>query len=108
MSAAAVRLFIEGRTVLALDPQTNGVVATVHYGEDGGCSARFPDGDADTGQCGFIENRYWTRYSRFREGKRNEFFLVSQGSGRAQAYYADGRRAFLQVHEDPMTDRAAP
>jgi len=104
MSPAQIRRFIEGRTVLALDPASNVVVATVHYGADGTCEARFPSGDADTGQCGFVENRYWTRYTRFRDGARNEFFLVSKGAGRAQAYYADGRQAFLQVHEEQMPD----
>jgi len=104
MNAADVRRFIEARTVLALDPTSNDVVATVQYRADGTCTARFPDGDTDTGQCGFVEDRYWTRYTRFRDGARNEFFLVSHGVGRAQAYYADGRQAFLQVHEEQVPD----
>lgn len=105
MSAADVRRFIEGRTVLALDPLTRDLVATVRYDADGTCAAGFPNGDGDTGQCGFVDDRYWTRYTRFRNGKRNEFFLVSTGAGQAQAYYADGRQAFLQVHEEQMPDQ---
>lgn len=98
MTAPEVRRFIEGRTLLAVDPETDALVATVDYNPDRTCAARFPDGDQDTGQYGFVENRYWTRYSRFRQGTRNEFFLVQLGADRAQAYYADGRPAFLQIY----------
>jgi hypothetical protein len=98
MTAPEVRRFIEGRTLLAIDPATDELIATVDYNSDRTCVARFPDGEKDTGQYGFVENRYWTRYSRFRQGMRNEFFLVPSGADRAQAYYADGRPAFLQIY----------
>lgn len=99
MNADEVRRFIEGRRVLALDPDDDTLVATVEYHADGTCAARFPSGEADTGQFGFVEDRYWTQYTRFREGARNEFYLVPIAEGRAQAYFADGRVAFVQAHE---------
>jgi len=97
MNAAAVKRLLQGNTLIAIDPDSRELVATVTYERDGTCAASFPDGDSDTGAYGFVENRYWTQYRRFRSGLRNEFYLVSLGPDRAQAYYADGRRAFVQI-----------
>jgi hypothetical protein len=99
MKAEEVRRFIEGKTIQAFDPDSKDLVATVDYRRDGTCAARFPTGESDTGRFGFIGDRYWTQYTRFRGGGRNEFYLVEVDTGRAQAFYADGRRAFLQAPE---------
>jgi hypothetical protein len=100
MTAEDVRRFIEGQTTVVLDPITSEVVAIVSYELDGTCSSRFPNGDTDTGRYGFDGDCYWTRYTRFRDGKRHSFFLVPMGVGRAQAYFFDGKRAFLQVQKE--------
>lgn len=100
MSAADVRRFIEGKTTLVFDPQTGEEVACVTYGPDGICRTRFSNGQEDSGEYGFVDDCYWTRYKQFRGGGRNVFYLVSRGTGQAQAYFSDGRKAFLQVHED--------
>lgn len=100
MNANAVKSFLEGRSVYALDPQTRAVAACIDYGLDGRCLARFVNGDTDAGVYGFEGDCYWTRYDTFRDGKRHVFRLESRGPGVAQAYFADGRIAFLQSHSE--------
>lgn len=98
MDADEVRLFIEGRNVYIFEPESKAYHGVVHYGLDGRCAARFSDGATDVGVFGFDANRYWTRYDRFRGGQTHAFHLESLGPGIAQAYFADGKRAFIQAH----------
>lgn len=107
MNAAAVKEFLEGRRVYALDPQTRVVVACVDYGAEGQCVVRFLRGDTDTGVYGFEGGTYWTRYEKFRGGKKHSFRLKEQGPGVAQAYFTDGTVAFLQSHSENPADGAA-
>lgn len=97
LTAEEVHQFIAGRTVQSLDPETGELAATIAYREDGVCVARFADGSTDDGQYGFVGDCYWTRYATFRNGTENRFYLIRLGPDRAQAYFDDGRRAFLQI-----------
>ena len=102
MSPAEVRDFIFKRTVQAIDPETMKVVALITYNTDFTCRIEHLDTKAtDAGVYGFTDAVYWTTYETFRDGTTNNFALKEQGAGRAQAYYDDGRRAFLLVHTTP-------
>ena len=96
MTADEVQSFIRGATVRAIDPETEQMVATVSYLPDGTCQmARRGATAVEPGLYGFSDGLYWTRYAEFRDGTTNSFYLVEVGPGLAQAYFADGRRAFL-------------
>ena len=97
MDATAVRHCIEGKTIPALDPDTEETVACITYRADRSCHVRFADGTEDVGRYGFEDHYYWTQYNAFRGGTRNRFYLVDLGEGRAQAYHEDGRRAYIQI-----------
>lgn len=99
MSAAEVYAFIKGKKVYVFEPDTRNSVATILYGFDGSCDVKFATGETDVGEYGFEENYYWTRYSRFREGKVNYFFLQRHDEKSVQAYYKNGERAFLLSHQ---------
>ena len=75
MNAADVRMFIAGKTVRAIDPISNEFVATIAYGSDGSCTANFETGETDTGQYGFEGQCYWTRYEKFRAGRKHHTVL---------------------------------
>lgn len=96
MTEQEVYEFILGNSVDALDPDSLQTAANINYHADGSIKATFADGSTDTGQYGFTEHYYWTRYTKFRDGTLNEFYLVRSGVNEAQAYYKEGSRAFLQ------------
>ncbi|MEQ8348538.1 MAG: hypothetical protein RIB84_29335 [Sneathiellaceae bacterium] len=108
MTAAELRDFIFGRTVQARDPESGALVATVSYLADGTCRFARPGSDAvEQGVYGLAEREYWTRYTAFREGKPNSFYLVALAPDRAQAYHSDGRRAYLLVQQPGHGRRAS-
>ena len=92
-----VSAFLSGRTLLVIDPETRATLGKVTYNGDGTCHAVMDGGQESPGNWGLTENGYWTQYTHFREGKRHAFTLVRVGGDMAQAYFADGRRAFLQA-----------
>ena len=99
MSPAEVHDFIFKKTVQAIDPETMKVVALITYNPDFTSRIEHLDTKAtDAGVYGFTDAVYWTRYEAFRGGTTNNFALDSLAADRAQAYYDDGRRAFLLVH----------
>jgi hypothetical protein len=99
MSPAEVHDFIFGKTVQAINPDTMEVVAMITYNTDHTCRIEHLATKAvEAGVYGFTDAVYWTRYDAFRGGTTNNFALDSLAAGRAQAYYDDGRRAFLLVH----------
>lgn len=102
MSPEEVRAFLQGRLVHAFDPATRERVAAVFYGPDGTCRLTFANGEVDAGDYGFDGDLYWTRYRRFREGATHRFRLEAVGPGLAQAWFADGTRAFLQGHSETL------
>ncbi|MCR9176976.1 MAG: hypothetical protein NXI19_13350 [Alphaproteobacteria bacterium] len=102
MSPDEVREFILGKTVQAIDPETMNVVALISYDPGDTCRIEHLDTKVvDAGVYGFTDAVYWTTYETFRDGTTNSFALEYLGPGRAQAYYDDGRRAFLLVHTTP-------
>lgn len=96
MQADEVRRFLEGQKIYVFEPETHTLVAVVNYEPGGHCGFQFAAGDTDAGVYGFEGDAYWTRYEKFRNGERHVFHLESLGPGIAQAYFADGRKAFLQ------------
>jgi hypothetical protein len=96
MHADDVILFLEGRKIYVFEPDTHTLVAVVDYELGGRCAVQFSAGDADVGVYGFDGDAYWTRYEKFRNGETHVFHLKSLGPGIAQAYFADGTKAFLQ------------
>lgn len=99
LNSAELRAFMVDQTLHVFDPDSHAHVATVTYGEDS-CLAQFADGTEDRGQFGLSRDTYWTRYTRFRAGETNHFYLVQIAPQIVQAYHTDGRRAFLQ---SPLT-----
>lgn len=97
LNESEVREFLFGNRLFAIDPKTRKIVAEVTYESSGRCYAQFVTGDSDTGQWGLDGAYYWTRYTKFREGARSEFYLEWLGDGIAQAYHRDGTRAFIQA-----------
>lgn len=96
LSEVDLRQFISGETLFAYEPDSLKNAAKITYHSSGQCTAIFADGTQDTGQYGFSGDTYWTRYTRFRDGQIHHFYLVPTRSQVAQAYYADGSRAFIQ------------
>ena len=101
MSSQEAHAFLNDRTLHALDPDTREAVARVTYGGDGTCHAVMVSGESTPGVWGLTDTGYWTQYERFRDGERHEFTLVLISDRVAQAYFADGRRAFLQTPDLP-------
>ena len=97
MKAEDVRRFLEGQEIHVFEPETRALVAVVDYETGGRCGFRFLAGDTDVGVYGFEGDAYWTRYEKFRNGERHVFHLKSLGPAIAQAYFADGTKAFLQA-----------
>ena len=97
LSPTEVKQFIQGNLVDNFNPDTGEQVATSIYQADGRCRMSFAKGDADGGVYGFEDNVYWTRYKTFRDGQRHTFRLEHIDEGKAQAYFGDGSKAFLQV-----------
>lgn len=91
-----LKAFLFGQTVHAFDPDSRNLVATIAYGRDGTCEAVFADGTEDRGQFELSGDTYSTKYTRFRAGETNFFYLELLAPQVAQAYHTDGRRAFLQ------------
>lgn len=96
LTAEELKSFMAGKTLYAFDPDTKARVASVSYGSEGDCVARFADGTQDTAEWGLEGDTYWTRYANFRGGEVNRFTLDLIADQVAQAYHTDGRRAFLQ------------
>lgn len=97
LSPDAVRTFIFGRALYAFDPETGARAAKIDYRADGTCHVTMADGSLDNGVYGFQEACYWTQYRQFRDGVRHHFYLMQIDEHTAQAYFADGTRAFLQT-----------
>lgn len=95
MAAADLERFIHGRTVAAIDPETGATFARVTYRPDGVCIVAHQGGRLERGRYGFADGCYWTIYPTFRDGRKNSFYLTTEGPGRAQAWHDDGRRAYL-------------
>lgn len=96
MNGADVRSFLLGRKLAAYDPDTMARAAVVTYHTDATCQVDFADGTRDQGEYGFSEEIYWTRYRNFRAGETHQFRLTLLRPDVAQAYFADGRIAYLQ------------
>ncbi len=96
MAQCELRKFLFGNRVEAVDPESLERFTIVSYLKNGTCQFILPSGEAETGIYGFEDGYYWTRYSKFRGGKINRFSLIPGKNGSAQAYFADGRRAYLQ------------
>ena len=96
LSPRAVHDFISGQTLHAFDPETGARAASVTYRADGRVEAQFADGASDIGTWGLSGAQYWTRYTTFRDGEIHHFSLERIDADTAQAYHADGRRAFVQ------------
>lgn len=94
-------MFLTDRLLYAVDPDTGAEVARVTYNSDGTCHAVMAQGDDNPGVWGLTDTGYWTKYARFRDGMRHEFTLVRVNDEAAQAYFSDGRRAFLQTPQPP-------
>ncbi len=106
MKADEVRQFLEGRKIYIFEPETRALVAVATYELGGRVSFEFSAGDADVGVYGFDGDGYWTRYEKFRDGERHVFHLEALGPGIAQAYFADGRKAFLQSQSRDLSEIA--
>lgn len=96
MSSQEAGAFLTDRTLQAVDPDTGHVVGQVTYHSNGTCLAEMVSGEDSPGVWGLTDTGYWTRYETFRDGKRHAFTLVRVSDEAAQAYFADGRPAFLQ------------
>ena len=103
MQADDVRRFLEGQKIYVFEPETRALVAVVDYASGGRCGFRFSTGDADVGVYGFDGDAYWTRYETFRNGETHFFHLKRLGPGIAQAYFADGTKAFLQAQTPDLS-----
>jgi len=103
MQADDVRRFLEGQEIYVFEPDTRTLVAVVNYEKGGRCAFRFSTGEADVGVYGFDGDAYWTRYEKFRNGETHSFNLKSLGPGIAQAYFIDGKKAFLQAQTTDLT-----
>lgn len=101
MSTEEVQAFLTDRTLNAIDPESGDVVGYSIYRADGTCRVVMASGEDSPGVWGLTDTGYWTQYERFRGGMRHEFTLVRVGDRIAQAYFADGRRAFLQTPAPP-------
>ena len=106
MNDIDVRNFLQGQKLAAYDPDTLERVAIITYSVDGSCLAEFSDGTKSAGQYGFVEDRYWTQYDSFRNGEQHEFRLQPLRPQVVQAYFADGRRAFVQSPLLSLLDEA--
>lgn len=98
--------FLTAQTVHVFDPDTRAYVAEAVYHPDGKVEIRHADGRTDRGAWGADGHLYWTRYEAFRDGTRNSFFLEPLDAATAQAFFSDGRRAFLQSHKAALSDDA--
>lgn len=97
LTKAELQSFMVGQQLYAFDPMSLERVGHITYQTDGRCVVVFEDGTADQGDYGLLEASYWTQYAKFRDGKRNEFYLLPLDLDVAQAFFADGRRAFVQT-----------
>lgn len=96
LKADEIGEFLVGRPTYAFDPASLKRVATVIYDPNGTCRFWLEDGSKDAGLWGLVGDTYWTRYDAFRNGSKNVFYLKWVGPDVAQAYYEDGKPAFLQ------------
>ena len=101
MSSEEAGAFLTDRTLQAIDPDTGQVVGQVTYSSNGTCLAEMVSGENSPGVWGLTDAGYWTQYETFRDGKRHAFTLVRVNDEAAQAYFDDGRRAFLQQPRPP-------
>ena len=104
MTAEELRAFIEGATLNAFDARTGERAAVIRYDPDGRAHATFVDGTEEEGLWGIEAATYWTRYERFRGGGTNAFRLQEIAPGIAQAWFVDGRRAFIQTALEELPD----
>jgi hypothetical protein len=96
----AVKAFLMGHTIYSYNADTRLLGATITYQPDGTCTAEMADGSQDKGVWGLKGDTYWTRYDRFRDGTTNAFYLIEIAPQVMQAYFDDGRTAFIQT---PLT-----
>lgn len=106
LTGTSLHAFLTTQKVHVFDPDTHAPVATVQYGTDGQITMRHADGRTDHGHWGLDGDTYWTRYAHFRDGTLNRFYLEPVDAATAQAYFGDGRRAFLQSHNPSLPDPA--
>lgn len=105
MNEAELHAYVYGKTLYAFEPDTLLDGANVTYNTDGTCTAVLPDGTTDNGVYALEGDTYWTRYENFRDGTTNRFRLTLIGDEVAQAYYTDGRRAFVQSPHQSLAGR---
>lgn len=97
LTSSGVKAFVLGQTLDCFDPESGVLAATIEYFENGTCHAAMADGTSDDGRYGFERELYWTQYRWFRNGSLNRFFLLEINHSTCQAYFEDGRKAFLQI-----------
>ncbi len=96
LTADEVVAFLNGRALDCFDPDTGALAATIEYLTDGTCRTAMADGATDEGRYGFERDFYWTQYSWFRGGGVFRFSLEQIDDDTCQAYFEDGKKAFLQ------------
>ena len=96
--------FLTAHRISVFDPDTHAPVAQVTYRSDGTVAMRHADGREDCGQWGVDAGTYWTRYQNFRDGTLNRFYLEPIDEKTAQAFFSDGRRAFIQTHRSVLKE----
>ena len=96
--------FLTSQRIFVFDPETFEPVAQVTYGSDGSVEMRHFDGREEKGIWGIDGSTYWTRYEKFRDGRVNQFYLQPVDDETAQAFFSDGRRAYLQSYRRSLKE----
>lgn len=91
-----VREFVFNRTLECFHPGSDTCAATITYLTDGTCRAVMEDAGTDEGRYGFDRDMYWTQYAWFRDGGLFRFYLERIDHNTCQAFFEDGKTAFLQ------------
>ena len=99
LSGPDILAFLTAGPIHVFDPDSLDPVAEVTYRTDGSVGMKTTDGTTDAGAWGVTGDLYWTRYQRFRDGKRHEFYLEIVDDQTMQAHFGNGERAFLQSHK---------
>lgn len=95
--------FLTAQVIHVFDPDTFAPVAEVSYGRDGEVTMRHADGREDRGKWGIEKATYWTQYENFRDGGLNRFYVERVDPFTVQAFFLDGRRAFVQSHKPSLS-----
>ena len=102
LSGAQVSDFLTAGPIFVFEPDTLEPVAQVSYRQDGSVLMKTVDCQSDVGAWGISANTYWTQYEKFRDGERYHFGLEYICDDTMQAYFSDGRRAYLQSHRSKL------